>query len=151
MDHPNPLIAALKQPRGKPQGTSTYVRSRNRRTRSANQIHPRAAQVPAVRKSVTRIVDYDDSLGAGAWSKDRASNRPEIIPEPEHEPEWRVKTRPFSIQVPDAPVWIILDRTTGCTFARVRGSLLWVVNQLRSVASQLGGLEYDLYFKRAEQ
>jgi hypothetical protein len=121
---------------------------------TTNPKYAMPAQVPAVRKCVFRTIDYDDSLGAGAWSKDRASNRPEIIPEPEHEPEWRVKARPFSIQVldqaPDADLWLILDRTTGATFARVRGSLVWVVNQLRSVASQLGGLENDLYFKRAE-
>lgn len=50
----------------------------------------------------------------------------------------------------DAPLWLIVDALTGHIFARVRGSLAWVVSQLRLAADQLGGKEQDLYFRRAD-
>lgn len=62
------------------------------------------------------------------------------------------KTRGSSLQLfdeaHDAPVWLIIDVVTGAVFARVRGSLAWVVAQVRLAAHQLGGQEKDLYFRR---
>lgn len=86
---------------------------------------------------------------------DPASGRHHQLPlqgNPNREPE--PKSRGSSLQLfdeaHDAPLWLIIDVVTGAVFARVRGSLAWVVSQLRLAAHQLGGQEKDLYFKRAD-
>lgn len=122
---------------------------------TTNPKYQQPPQVPGIRKIINRNIEFDDSLGAGSWSRDKAANRPDPVPVPVHEPELdpRPTSRGSSLwiadQDPDAPLWLILDRVTGVTFARVRGSLPWVVSQLRLAAHQLGGHESDLYFKRA--
>jgi hypothetical protein len=52
-------------------------------------------------------------------------------------------------QAPDAPLWLIRDRTTHEIFARVRGSLPWIVDQMKLLADQLGGQVSELYYQRA--
>lgn len=117
---------------------------------TTNPKYFRPPQVPAVRKVINRVIEFDDSLGAGAWSRDVSAGRV-VAHEPEHEPESRIAVPKSSIFIMDerhdAPVWLILDRITGVTFARVRGSLPWIVSQMQMLATQLGGLESDLYYQ----
>ena len=48
----------------------------------------------------------------------------------------------------DAPLRLIIDATTGYTFARVRGSLPWIVSQMQLAADQLGGKVNELYYRK---
>jgi len=72
---------------------------------------------------------------------------------PSREPE--PKSRPtgssmwIADQHPDAPLWWIKDLTTHHIFAQVRGSLPWVVDQMKLLAGQLGGQVSELYYQRA--
>lgn len=119
---------------------------------TTNPKYKQPPQVPAVRKIVVRNVEHDDNLGSGSWSKDRASGRRERNFH-EHDPESDPRPIPKGSSIwiadesPDAPLWLILDRVTGVTFARVRGSLPHVVSQIKLVAHQLGGQERDLYYQ----
>lgn len=110
--------------------------------------------------------DFDENLGVGAASRSMArgietdtqsvdrmpKQAPIYNPEPEPEPEPRTRPTGCSLmlfdEAHDAPLWQIIDRTTGVVFARVRGSLMWVVDQIKLAAGQLGGLETDLYYRR---
>lgn len=74
---------------------------------------------------------------------------PETIPNHEPEPRHNGSCLQLFDEAHDAPLWLIVDRTTGVVFARVRGSLMWIVDQIKLAAYQLGGLETDLYYRRA--
>lgn len=71
-------------------------------------------------------------------------------PEPDSNPRPKGSSIWIADQSPDAPLWYIKDRTTGHILARVRGSLVWVVDQMRLMAHQLGGLVNDLFYQRAQ-
>ena len=79
-----------------------------------------------------------DSLG-GQWSRDVAKSPVVAI----GSSIW------VADEKPDAPLWFVIDRVTGVTFARVRGSLPWIVSQVKLVATQLGGSAADLYYRKA--
>jgi hypothetical protein len=85
--------------------------------------------------------------------KDRAPNEKPI---PSREPEPISYSRPCGSslwlldQSADAPLWLIRDRTTDHIFAQVRGSLVWVVNQMKIAAHQMGGQVEDLYYQRVK-
>ncbi len=76
--------------------------------------------------------------------------KPHEAPIPNREPEPRRIGSSLTLfdEAHDAPVWLIIDIITGVVFARVRGSLPWVVSQMRLAAHQLGGHEKDLYYRR---
>jgi hypothetical protein len=78
---------------------------------------------------------------------------PHEAPTPNLEPEPRDRPLGSSMwiadEAPDAPLWLVKDVTTGHVFARVRGSLPWIVSQMRLLAGQLGGQEKDLFYQRA--
>jgi hypothetical protein len=54
-------------------------------------------------------------------------------------------------EAPDAPLWFIRDMSTDHIFARVRGSLPWIVAQMQLLAGQLGGQVSELYYQRARE
>lgn len=99
------------------------------------------------------------SQGSRNWAKGRldTQNFRDRLPnqKPIREPEPKSRPSGSSLWVADeshdAPLWLILDRVTGHVFARVRGSLMWIVAQMRLVAGQLGGTVNDLYYRRATQ
>jgi hypothetical protein len=104
---------------------------------------------------------YDgDFVSAGSRSMARGEaadptfvdRKPHEAPKPNRELEPRDRPRGSSMwladEAHDAPMWLIIDLHTGHVMARVRGSLPWVVSQLKLAAHQLGGQEHDLYFQR---
>ena len=120
---------------------------------TTNPVFFQKPQVPASRRFYERKpAEIYDGDYVSQGSRDMCAGR---LPkhEPEHEPESFVRPNGPSMWIadehPDAPVWLILDVLTGATFARVRGSLPWIVSQMRLLASQLGGQEKDLYYRRA--
>jgi hypothetical protein len=72
---------------------------------------------------------------------------------PSREPEPRDRPLGSSMWILDqdssAPLWFIKDRTTHHIFAQVRGSLPWIVDQMKLLADQLGGQVNELYYQRA--
>lgn len=76
--------------------------------------------------------------------------KPHEAPIRNREPEPRVRGSSLCLfdEAYDAPVWLIIDHVTGVVFARVRGSLSWVVGQMQLAADQLGGKVNDLYYRR---
>ena len=79
--------------------------------------------------------------------RDRAPNaKPSREPEPRSRPIGSSLT--LFDEAHDAPLWLIRDRVTGHIFARVRGSLPWIVDQMKLAAHQLGGRVNDLYYQR---
>jgi hypothetical protein len=81
---------------------------------------------------------------------DRKPNEPPV-PISNREPEPRPSGSSLCLfdEAHDAPLWLIIDHQEGCVFARVRGSLAWVVSQMQLAADQLGGKVNDLYYRRA--
>jgi hypothetical protein len=120
-------------------------------------------QIPAGRKfsfaTQDRVEAEYMSHGSRAMSRGElqteqfVDRKPHEAPKPirNREPEPRPNRSSLTLfnETHDAPLWLIIDRTTGHIFARVRGSLPWIVDQVRLAAHQLGGAEKDLYYRRA--
>ncbi|KQS84274.1 hypothetical protein [Rhizobium sp. Leaf383] len=118
-------------------------------------------QIPAGRKFAFQTHDRADleyisdgtrSMARGELQTENFVDRkPHEAPIPNREPQPKPRGSSLTLfdEAHDAPLWLIIDLTTGVVFARVRGSLPWVVDQVRLAASQLGGKESDLYYKRA--
>ncbi|WP_037079284.1 hypothetical protein [Neorhizobium vignae] len=118
-------------------------------------------QIPAGRKFYTNQQERSDleyisegsrSMARGELQTEHFVDRkPHEAPIPNREPEPRPRGSSLCLfdEAHDAPLWLIIDIITGAVFARVRGSLPWIVDQVRLAATQLGGKERDLYFKRA--
>lgn len=99
------------------------------------------------------ISDGSRSMARGELQTEQFVDRlPHQAPIRNREPEPRANRSSMCLfdEAHDAPLWLIIDRTTGHVFARVRGSLPWIVDQVRLAAHQLGGLEQDLYYRRAQ-
>ncbi|WP_454287243.1 hypothetical protein [Rhizobium arsenicireducens] len=123
---------------------------------TTNPKYAQRAQFCGTRIHYERVEPQEyDGLGGGQWSREVAKSADfrERHPIHEPEPELPVVSIGSSIWVadekPDAPLWFVIDRVTGVTFARVRGSLPWIVSQVRLVATQLGGSAADLYYRKA--
>lgn len=133
---------------------------------TTNPLYHQRPQIPAGKKfygprNSAEIYD-GDFVGAGSRSmargdapdigfKDRApTEAPLTIQSLEPEPSLRPRGSSMWLadEAPDAPLWMIKDLLTGHVMARVRGSLPWVVSQMRLAACQLGGSENDLYYQR---
>ncbi|MBD9544273.1 hypothetical protein IB276_33040 [Ensifer sp. ENS04] len=121
------------------------------------------SQIPAGRKFYDRPASeiYDgDFVGASSRSMAKGEapdphfvdRKPHEAPIPNREPEPRDRPRGSSMwladESPDHPLWMIKDIKTGHVMARVRGSLPWIVDQMRLAAHQLGGAENDLFYQR---
>lgn len=119
-------------------------------------------QIPAGRKFFLPVQDRSDleliSEGSRAMARGELQTEqfvdrlPHEAPKRNLEPEPKPRGTSLCLfdEAHDAPLWLIIDHVTGVVFARVRGSLTWVVDQLRLAAHQLGGHEKNLYFKRAD-
>jgi hypothetical protein len=130
---------------------------------TTNPKYQQRPQIPAGRKFVFREQDRSDLeyISQGSLSMARGElqteqfrdRRPTEAPVPiqNREPEPRPMGSSLCLfdEAHDAPLWLIIDNQEGCVFARVRGSLTWVVNQLQLAADQLGGKADDLYFRMA--
>ena len=120
-------------------------------------------QVPAGRKFAFQTQDRNDLeyMSQGSLSMSRGElqteqfrdRRPDEAPVPilNREPEPRPTASSLCLfdEAHDAPLWLIIDAQEGCVFARVRGSLPWVVSQMQLAAHQLGGQVDNLYYRRA--
>lgn len=131
---------------------------------TTNPKYKTRAQIPAGKRFYEpRATDhYDgDFVSAGSRAMARGElqtehfvdRKPHEAPKQNREPEPASRPRCSSLRLfdeaYDAPLWLIIDIQTGAVFARVRGSLPWIVDQVRLAAHQLGGKERDLYYKRA--
>ena len=121
-----------------------------------NPIYHQEPQIVAGRKFYGPRTDADiydgDFVSEGSRSMARGT-----APEPEfkdrlpyeapvpllsHEPDLDLDPKPTQSSLwiadehPDARLWHIIDLTTGHVFARVRGSLPWVVGQVRLAADR---------------
>jgi hypothetical protein len=119
-------------------------------------------QIPAGRKFCLPTQDRTDlefiSAGSRAMARGElqtehfVDRKPHEAPIPNRKPEPRDRPRGSSMwladESPNHPQWLIRDVYTGHIMARVRGSLPWVVDQMRLAAHQLGGAENDLYYQR---
>lgn len=122
--------------------------------RSANEIYDGdfvSAGSRSMAKGEAPEVQFVDR-GPPRWEKDaRGRWVAAPIPNPSREPEptpRRGSSMWLADESPDHPLWMIRDVHTGHVMARVRGSLNWVVAQMRLVAHQLGGAEGDLFYQR---
>lgn len=120
---------------------------------TTNPAYFQRPQVPASRVFYERKPSeiYDgDFVSQG--SRDMARGvEPQHEYEPEPQPQFSRPNGPsmwIADEYPDAPRWLVIDRTTGHVMARVRGSLPWVVSQIQLLAHQLGGQANDLYYRR---
>jgi hypothetical protein len=107
-------------------------------------------------RPAAQIYDGDFvSAGSRDMSKGKpqepfVDRKPHEAPSREPEPKSRPSGSSMWIadEAPDAPLWLVKDRTTGHVFARVRGSLPWIVDQTKLLAGQLGGQVNELYYQR---
>jgi hypothetical protein len=129
---------------------------------TTNPMYKQKPQFSGVRRFYDRPASqvYDgDFVSAGSRSmargelqtEDFRDRAPKEAKSSEPEPRDGLKGSSMWIahEASDAPLWLIRDRFTNHIFARVRGSLPWIVDQMKLLADQLGGQVNDLYYQRA--
>jgi hypothetical protein len=115
---------------------------------TTNPMYKQKPQFSGVRRFYDRPASqvYDgDFVSAGS----RSMARGELQTEPEPRDGLKGSSMWIAHEASDAPLWLIRDRFTNHIFARVRGSLPWIVDQMKLLADQLGGQVNDLYYQRA--